>query len=233
MGARMAYGYLEVIIPVRRAPRGERVMRRIVFRRQAPRAGFTLIELLIVVAIIAILAAIAAPNFLEAQTRARVGRELSDLRAIGVALESYRIDANAYPPHGEILAAGRVNFPASQAGIGTVEFLPGQPLTTPIAYLSAAPEDPCLRGESLQRRYGYVQTRQMAAILTAKGRIASAVGIEPRYGMWRLYAAGPDGDKGADAKVSILYDPTNGAVSDGDIVRSQRAPVEQLSRDEQ
>jgi prepilin-type N-terminal cleavage/methylation domain-containing protein len=59
--------------------------------------GFTLIELLIVVAIIAILAAIAVPNFLEAQIRAKVSRVRSDQRSLQVAIETYYVDNNTYP----------------------------------------------------------------------------------------------------------------------------------------
>jgi prepilin-type N-terminal cleavage/methylation domain-containing protein len=59
--------------------------------------AFTLIELLIVVAIIAILAAIAVPNFLEAQVRAKVSRCQNDMRALTTGLEAYAVDYNAYP----------------------------------------------------------------------------------------------------------------------------------------
>ncbi len=65
------------------------------------RKGFTLIELLIVVAIIAILAAIAVPNFLEAQVRSKVSRAKSDMRTMATALESYIVDHNN-PPYGYI-----------------------------------------------------------------------------------------------------------------------------------
>lgn len=65
-------------------------------RSHSPHA-FTLIELLIVVAIIGILAAIAVPNFLNAQIRAGVTRVKADFRTIMTALETYRLDNNDYP----------------------------------------------------------------------------------------------------------------------------------------
>ncbi len=64
--------------------------------RKHRNTGFTLIELLIVVAIIGILAAIAVPNFLNAQVRAKLARAQADLNSLVTALESYRIDNNRY-----------------------------------------------------------------------------------------------------------------------------------------
>ena len=62
------------------------------------RRAFTLIELLIVVAIIAILAAIAVPNFLEAQVRSKVSRTKADMRSLATAIEAYAVDNTVYPP---------------------------------------------------------------------------------------------------------------------------------------
>ena len=87
--------------------------------------GFTLIELLIVVAIIAILAAIAVPNFLEAQTRSKIARIKADERSLGTALESYAVDYNAFPP----------TLPDGYYGHLFIEYAPA--LTTPVAYITS------------------------------------------------------------------------------------------------
>ena len=60
-------------------------------------AGFTLIELMIVVAIIAIIAAIAIPNLLQAVDRSKQKRSMADIRYLGTALEEYAIDNSFYP----------------------------------------------------------------------------------------------------------------------------------------
>ena len=81
------------------------------------KSGFTLIELLIVVAIIGILAAIAVPNFLNAQIRAKVSKCVSEEKALAEACFMYALDNNMNVMHSDY----------SNAHNG---------LTTPVSYIS-------------------------------------------------------------------------------------------------
>ena len=58
------------------------------------RGGFTLVEIMIVVAIIALLAAIAVPNFLRARKRSQATQILEDLRLIDAGVDQYSIENN-------------------------------------------------------------------------------------------------------------------------------------------
>ena len=60
------------------------------------KGGFTLIELMIVVAIIGILAAIAIPNFLRFQLKAKSSEGKTNLAAIRTAEESYYSEFGVY-----------------------------------------------------------------------------------------------------------------------------------------
>lgn len=193
-------------------------------RRQA--TGFTLIELLIVVAIIGILAAIAVPNFMNAQMRARIARVQGDLQAFSTALEQYRLDHNFYPPVSNCGAAPPSRFSGGWALI---------PLTTPIAYMTSLRSDPFNEdGEALTPGgsqlhpwglYWYMDRRTRSW-----GSCGKAGGDRFFFNeahLWSMKSVGPDGKENVDPRVGdgrmgfvwLLYDVSNGLFSDGDIYR--------------
>jgi type II secretion system protein G len=169
------------------------------------RKGFTLIELLIVVAIIAILAAIAVPNFLEAQTRAKIARVKNDLRNLATALESYRLDNNRYIPHLDAQA----------------EFYR---LTSPIAYITSVPQCPFAfiyaRRENLGAdawNYHMEDLYYMTQAWPDPGR-SICVDLLAHGKVWMVWSIGPDLIHNMNTVGE--YDSTNGTRSLGDISRS-------------
>lgn len=62
--------------------------------KKSRKGGFTLVELMVVVAVIAILAAIAMPQFLSAADRARTAKETADIQIIKNATQLYMIVKN-------------------------------------------------------------------------------------------------------------------------------------------
>ncbi len=197
--------------------------------RSQPLRGFTLIELLIVVAIIAILAAIAVPNFLEAQTRSKVSRMQADMRTIATALEAYQVDYNRYPLD---------TLQRAIAGVTPFEYSTQEifiPLTTPVAYLTSLEATADIFQEqepyspNLPGTFGYVlfinYWPPSLPGVSNNGLTAEREGIRMN---WVLGSFGPDGESSAinigrpinNFPVTGAYDPTNGTISEGDIRRS-------------
>jgi prepilin-type N-terminal cleavage/methylation domain-containing protein len=207
--------------------------------------AFTLIELLIVVAIIAILAAIAVPNFLEAQVRSKVSRAKADLRSLAIAIEAYSVDYNKPPreyntnppwndPQLNGQSASGIVFPGNTTMAG---------LSTPIAYITTAwLFDPFVqRGENLaedEKTFTYQNLLQRDSTIDPKAPNFSAAFVKPAqdfYGAWRMCSIGPDrlfsniipGSASFSLSAQLEYDATNGTVSSGNLWRSQKRQFEQ------
>lgn len=165
--------------------------------------GFTLIELLIVVAIIGILAAIAVPNFLNAQLRAKVAGTQSDLRVMMGAMQQYHLDNNSYHAHRD----------------GEAQQFP---LTTPIPYLNGFLPD----------RFQDTEVARKASGFSASFKYYHWIPANSHTDLWprRFHAEidkahtsrtggiidgwGPAGIRGGP-----IYDSTNGLLSRGGFFR--------------
>lgn len=163
---------------------------------------FTLIELLIVVAIIGILAAIAIPNFLNAQVRANIARARGDMQALETALESYALDSNGYP------VSMWHNYPLAWRMM---------PLTSPVAYIATVPMDPFfVKG-------AYAQDNVTMDSYDYFDEVSSRGGHTYRWTLfgrkWRITSAGPDLRQTWASQPP--YDASNGLRSPGDIARIQ------------
>jgi len=174
--------------------------------------AFTLIELLIVVAIIAILALIAVPNFLEAQVRSKVSRTQADMRSTAVAIEAYCVDHNVYPPYGNPLDFTAVGEPH--------HFVPIR-LTTPVAYVTGLYNDvfPALNlhpGVTIERFHPFHYLNDQEEDVPVAAAKYEMVSGQRGSVVWMIRSHGPDVDcDEGDA----AYDPTNGTISNGDIMR--------------
>jgi prepilin-type N-terminal cleavage/methylation domain-containing protein len=202
---------------------------------EMPGRAFTLIELLIVVAIIAILALIAVPNFLEAQARAKVSRAMSDLRTLHVGASAYMVDwGYIFPDANDSFTPPSRNgwdwYDENPGGSPDMEFLGGNwmatfyslwiwsHITTPIAYVTFRPIQ---GGFSHNVPYG-IDTRE----------------VNNGIAYWVILCGGPDRDNGDwyrgnnPNSMALPYDPTNGTVSSGDIWRGEPLEDSNLFRTE-
>jgi len=212
--------------------------------RQRNSRGFTLIELLVVIGIIAILAAIAVPNYSEALNSSKVARFKGDCKAVETAIEVYNAEFGSYPPPDK--------YPVTSTCYTDQPFpdMPGsgftsRRLTTPIAYLGKVPIDTFRLSVSPGSCYPVRQPYMYAADFPGVARYGSTAwsnyvswtyayltmigpvsGTRPTPAIWMVSSPGPDGqvNRGGAMQTAatdkvIQYDPTNGTKSLGDLFK--------------
>ena len=190
-----------------------------------------MIELLIVIAIITVITAIAVPNLISANVKAKVKGIKSEMGSIAIALEDYRMDEGNYPIDPEhtgsgdnpdvIAGPGDFDDPTDAIGLGKLVFPDGA--SNPV-YLYRIPGDPFNNGgeEEWNGTSGAHNNHYCYFTADASGAASSS---EAKY--WALVSYGPDKDLDvanySDARDAYdngtdLYDPDSGITSNGDIV---------------
>jgi prepilin-type N-terminal cleavage/methylation domain-containing protein len=209
--------------------------------RARPRLALTLIELLVVVGILSILSAIAFVNVQGAQVRAKVSASKGTLRTLAGGVEQYRIDWAAYPaprptlpgdPYGVLASGALRGLTTPVAYVSPAAFRDPfgelrMQVRRPGLVLNGDPFRPPEPGFNSDQSMLYMYYPYFAALIGNQG-----VGLEG----YSLISIGPDlrdsliayfpfpaalppvaAEVGVRNVHDSIYDPTNGAVSSGDI----------------
>lgn len=193
------------------------------------RRAFTLIELLIVVAIIGILASIAIPVYRDATIKSRVAQVKMELRNLGIALDTYRLDNNHYPrKENDMLFFAQFLLPDLTSPIAYLNPVKINDPFGPVAEFEMPITPPTLEASGDFADRNYVPLQKNSYTYVPYINFASIHGI--RNLMSESFAVASVGPDRMDSYIidipfpefkrfpgESVYNPSNGVVSAGDI----------------